>query len=258
MDTKVIASAASGIAIGAVASAVLMYEGNIATPEVVSGIVSWFEGKQLSQLFNLESSLLASPYILLVGGLSLLIYFRLRTLKQKPEHDEEMSQLQIPVGSISATDDGIALANVDSESVTTLNLDDLEFDTDEDSQSTNEAYSLKDQDSDINSDGDSLQVDLITEAKVYAACGRKSQAIGLLLEAFNVEDIDQDAIANELVTLFGQEMENAESSTGQKSAIEKQRDKFLDKLSKSDAKLSDDTWKRIQPEDYPVNIQAVM
>jgi len=257
VNTKIVASTLSVIAMVAIASAVWVYEANVATPEAVSGIVGWFEGKQLTQLFNLESALLASPYILLFGGMLLLVFFRFRTPSQKQAQGEEMTQFQKPAGPDGNDDGGITLVSADPDSVTTLMLDDLEFDSDPEVQSTEDAHLLAEHVPGNTSDANAPRVDPITEAKVYAACGRKAQAIDLLLEAFGSEDVDHDAVANELITLFGQEMKSSDNSEGRKSAIETQRNEFLDRLSKSEVKLSDDTWKRIQPDDYSDSYHAV-
>ena len=258
MNSKIVASTLSVVAMIGIASAVWIYEGYGSAPEAITGITSWFDGKQLTQMVNLESLLLASPYIFLVGGSLVLVFllFKGRGQNRDAVSGADPSQVQPDSYSIGTAGEGVDLITADPASVTTLMIEDsdLAWDSEENAVANDETReeSTPDQDDTPNT----LRVDPITEAKVYAACGRKAQAIDLLVDTFSSEGIDHDAATNELLTLFHQELKSPDTSKKSKILLQTQREEFLAKLEKSEIQLSDDTWKRIQP-DLPDEIHAV-
>lgn len=258
MNSKIVASTLSGVAMVAIASAVWVYEGYSTAPEAIAGITSWFDGKQFTQLVNLESLLLASPYFLLVGGLLFLVYllFRSRGQKRDAVSGEGSGQVQPVPYQPETAGNGVELITADPESATTLMIDDLDSGTDNDKQAVEIDAPLEEPTPEQAEVANAHRVDPITEAKVYAACGRKAQAIDLLVDVIISDDIDHDAATNELLTLFDQELKSAKTSTKRKNLLQIQREEFLESLAKSGVQLSDDTWKRIQP-DLSDDIHAV-
>jgi hypothetical protein len=256
MNSKIVASTLCGVAMVAIASAVWIYEGYGTVPEALAGITSWFDGKQFSQLFRLESLLLASPYILLVGGLLFLVFllFKSRTKGSDNVAVADSGRNQSSFFQVKTDGGGVELITADPASVTTLTIDDLESNEDNGKDAVASEEPLEEPTPDQPDVTSAPRVDPITEAKVYAACGRKSQAIDLLIDVFASDDIDHDAATNELLTLFDQELKNPETSANRKILLQNQREEFLENLSNSEVQLSEDTLKRIQQPDISDDI----
>ena len=216
--------------------------------------VSWFVADLVvvsttaTPAISLFSVLLSKiPNILFLGAFLILLYtlysFPYRSAKYPPQQfsDNANEELNISGHNIQSFSQHASSSNAKTNSNTTLLENEIDFDDNDPEYSSG-----LDMDSEINTISQQPEeVDALTQANVYAKCGRTSKAISTLMEGFSENTCNPDAAATALLLMFENEIEDENTSKERLEFIKNQRNVFLRQLSHDRERLKHDSWRLI-------------